>query len=269
MDLLSQHEAFLRAIFDAPDDDTPRLVYADFLQENGEEDRAAFVRYECALAGLAEDDPRRGPVAETVAELVRRRRYPHGPGASAAPDEWPWADGRTVRGFPRPPAPAVIPAEDLADPTRLRETVVRRTPEWYGARTVRVTAPPRLDAALLDALFALPFVRQATELDLGGQERNLPADTTFPTYIHSVLNEFVIEPVVTTAGVEALAQHKGARRLAALDLRNNNLDNDAARALVKSPYLDNLERLQLLEGNRFRGKVWQQVIERFGDDVVG
>ena len=40
MDLLSQHEAFLRAIFDAPDDDTPRLVYADFLQENGEEDRA-------------------------------------------------------------------------------------------------------------------------------------------------------------------------------------------------------------------------------------
>ena len=44
MDLLSQHEAFLRAIFDAPDDDTPRLVYADFLQENGEDDRAELIR---------------------------------------------------------------------------------------------------------------------------------------------------------------------------------------------------------------------------------
>ena len=45
--------------------------------------------------------------------------------------------------------------------------------------------------------------------------------------------------------------------------------DDAARALVKSPYLDTLKRLQLLEGNRLRGKVWQQVIERFGEDVVG
>jgi hypothetical protein len=68
--------------------------------------------------------------------------------------------------------------------------------------------------------------------------------------------------------VEALAQQRGARRIISLDLRHNNLDNDAARALVKSPYLDNLKQLRLLEGNRFRGKVWQQVIERFGD-VVG
>ena len=31
------HDAFLRAILDAPDDDTPRLVYADWLEERGEE----------------------------------------------------------------------------------------------------------------------------------------------------------------------------------------------------------------------------------------
>lgn len=48
MDLLSQHEAFLRAIFDAPDD-TPRLVYADFLQENGDEDRAGLIRAQCEI----------------------------------------------------------------------------------------------------------------------------------------------------------------------------------------------------------------------------
>src|SRR5262249_43368792 len=51
MDLLTQHEAFLRAIFDAPEDDTPRLVYADFLEENGEGNRAELIRLQCELAG--------------------------------------------------------------------------------------------------------------------------------------------------------------------------------------------------------------------------
>jgi hypothetical protein len=59
------------------------------------------------------------------------------------------------------------------------------------------------------------------------------------------------------------------RRVTELDLTDNDLDNDAARAIVRSPYLDNLKRLNLLAGNRFRGRVWQQVIARFGEDVVG
>jgi uncharacterized protein (TIGR02996 family) len=37
-------DAFLDAIFDNPDDDTPRLVYADWLQEHGQEDYAQFIR---------------------------------------------------------------------------------------------------------------------------------------------------------------------------------------------------------------------------------
>ena len=40
MDHLAEHEAFLRAIYDTPDDDTPRLIYADFLEERGEPERA-------------------------------------------------------------------------------------------------------------------------------------------------------------------------------------------------------------------------------------
>ncbi len=37
-------DALLDAIFDNPDDDTPRLVYADWLQEHGHEDCAEFIR---------------------------------------------------------------------------------------------------------------------------------------------------------------------------------------------------------------------------------
>jgi uncharacterized protein (TIGR02996 family) len=43
-------DAFLDAIFDHPDDDTPRLVYADWLQEHGQENYARFIRLQCAAA---------------------------------------------------------------------------------------------------------------------------------------------------------------------------------------------------------------------------
>lgn len=45
--------AFLAAIIADPDDDTARLVAADFLEENGDADRAAFIRIQVELARLA------------------------------------------------------------------------------------------------------------------------------------------------------------------------------------------------------------------------
>lgn len=47
---MSERSAFLAAIIANPDDDTVRLVYADWLQEQGEEDRAEFVRVQVEIA---------------------------------------------------------------------------------------------------------------------------------------------------------------------------------------------------------------------------
>jgi uncharacterized protein (TIGR02996 family) len=44
--------AFLAAIIAEPDEDTPRLVAADFLEENGDPERAAFIRAQVGLAVL-------------------------------------------------------------------------------------------------------------------------------------------------------------------------------------------------------------------------
>jgi uncharacterized protein (TIGR02996 family) len=41
---MTDGEALRRAIVADPDDDTPRLIYADWLDENGQPDRAAFIR---------------------------------------------------------------------------------------------------------------------------------------------------------------------------------------------------------------------------------
>jgi uncharacterized protein (TIGR02996 family) len=47
---MNHDEAFLQAIIDHPDDDAPRLVYADWLEEHGDADRAEFIRVQCRLA---------------------------------------------------------------------------------------------------------------------------------------------------------------------------------------------------------------------------
>ena len=51
------HDAFLKAIIANPDDDLPRLVYADYLDETSAADRAEFIRVQCQLAKLEEHEP--------------------------------------------------------------------------------------------------------------------------------------------------------------------------------------------------------------------
>ncbi len=52
-----QQPQLLQAIVENPEDDTPRLVYADWLEENGDPERAEFIRVQCDLARLPRHDP--------------------------------------------------------------------------------------------------------------------------------------------------------------------------------------------------------------------
>jgi uncharacterized protein (TIGR02996 family) len=63
---MTDHDALLRAICDHPDEDTPRLVFADFLEEQNQPDRAAFIRAQVELA--------RTPEWEPFAAFCRHRR---------------------------------------------------------------------------------------------------------------------------------------------------------------------------------------------------
>jgi uncharacterized protein (TIGR02996 family) len=56
---MGAEHGFLDAIWESPDDDVPRLVYADWLEEQGNP-RGQFMRIQCALArGDLEEDRRR------------------------------------------------------------------------------------------------------------------------------------------------------------------------------------------------------------------
>ena len=86
---MSDEDALLAAINANPDDDTPRLVYADWLDENGQPEWAEFIRLQC---GVGLDDTLRSRATELE---VRHRSdwlqwFPQRAGA-----EWEFR-----RGFP-------------------------------------------------------------------------------------------------------------------------------------------------------------------------
>lgn len=47
---MTDQEALLASILSSPHDDTPRLIYADWCEENGDAERAEFIRYQIDLA---------------------------------------------------------------------------------------------------------------------------------------------------------------------------------------------------------------------------
>jgi uncharacterized protein (TIGR02996 family) len=50
--MTADERALIQAIIANPDDDLPRLVYADWLDDHGRPERAKYIRVECELAGL-------------------------------------------------------------------------------------------------------------------------------------------------------------------------------------------------------------------------
>jgi uncharacterized protein (TIGR02996 family) len=75
---MTVHTGLLASVIDHPDDDCPRLVYADFLDEQGSEANAAraeFIRLQIERARFPKNDPRQ-------AEWLTREK--------ALSDRWAW-----------------------------------------------------------------------------------------------------------------------------------------------------------------------------------
>ena len=72
---MTDHEAFLFAIIERPQDDLLRLVFADFLEESGEVDRAEFIRLQIELARLEPDSPDWTPQKLRCEELLREHDW--------------------------------------------------------------------------------------------------------------------------------------------------------------------------------------------------
>lgn len=67
--------AFLQSARERPEEDTPRLVLADFLEEHGDPDRAEFIRLQCRLAPGTPplEGPKRQEMEDRCERLLDRR----------------------------------------------------------------------------------------------------------------------------------------------------------------------------------------------------
>lgn len=66
---MTHAEPFLQAIIEAPDDDAPRLIYADWLEDRGDP-RGTFIRVQCMLATLPDDHPSRPELEDEERDLL-------------------------------------------------------------------------------------------------------------------------------------------------------------------------------------------------------
>jgi uncharacterized protein (TIGR02996 family) len=89
---MSLQRAFLDAILDAPDDDAPRLIYADWLEDNGEPEQAEFIRAQIRLARLPPDAPGRAALA--AREQALRQEHGRRWAEPLRGLDWGWRFGR-------------------------------------------------------------------------------------------------------------------------------------------------------------------------------
>jgi uncharacterized protein (TIGR02996 family) len=72
-------EDLLKNVIAEPDDDSPRLAYADAIERSGADDRAEFIRLQCSLERMEPDHPAREDARKRERDLLQQ----HG---------WEWAE---------------------------------------------------------------------------------------------------------------------------------------------------------------------------------
>jgi uncharacterized protein (TIGR02996 family) len=262
---MTEEETFLAAILAQPDDDTVRLVYADWLTEHGDADRGEFIRVEVELARTPPDsigaERRRSYLFGRRAELLKRHRA-----AWLAPFA-PYArESSFERGFVQAlEVSASVFAEHagrwaaLTPLTRVKITTCR---EWDpGAGR---------NASYAARLFTSPHLSSLVELDLE-RAQLYPADLA-PLARHPDLSRLRVLTVawnpIGDAGAAVLANMPQLSGLEELDLRTNSIKVAGARALAASPHLGRLKELQLFRDS-IDESTWELLRERFGGALVG
>ena len=223
--------AFFRAIEAQPDDDTPRLVYADWLDENATSDadraRAEFIRVQCELARDPMGD-RKTALAARAYELLNEYREQW---SSAYPFPLARHHGY-VRGFILPDLPA-------ADFAKHGEALAAVTP----LNVVRLRKARR---AMADVA-ACPALRHVRSLYLEGnalRNQHLPALLDSP-HLTNVRVLALGNNSIGIAGCETLAETAALPALRVLTLRGNPIKGGGLEALAGAPRFANLVGLHV------------------------
>jgi uncharacterized protein (TIGR02996 family) len=199
--------ALLRACKEEPDDDGPRLVLADWLEDHGQTERAEFVRVQVELRRLEPSDPRLAPLTRLQDELLQRHRK-----------EWSIPFGRKGVAFHRGLLCCFGQAGRLLNPKLARPSTAAA---WAWVEILHLHGVSEKDAG---AVASCPL------LDSVG-------------FLAVSVVEFAPESAARLAGTLTHSPHLSGLRH--LSLGQCRLGGEGLRLLTTSPYLGNLTTLGL------------------------
>jgi uncharacterized protein (TIGR02996 family) len=216
---MMDERVFLQAIHDSPDDPAHRLVFADWLEENGDPGRAEYVRVEVKLARLF-DRELEGALLHAYSEYLYAAHGDRLDTAIAA--RYGKAASRSDFGVPdcvhiENPEVAAGDEAALAPPLR-RLTVVPRghgtallsRPELAGVSALEVRG---IEPAEFDALLARPLPR-LRELNLTYPRLDhVRAGRLFDAPVMQQLTELALSGPGYVAGLFTYPRPKSLRRL--------------------------------------------------------
>lgn len=278
-------QPLLDAIRAQPDEDGPRLVYADWLTEQSDP-YGEFIHVQCALERAPWWDDKVGPLQLRAAELLNDHRAEWEPKLTT-PGRFGWAFSR---GFPsRVEAPAtdlVAAAAELIETVPTIKTAVALRFDVHPELFLSSPLLPRLNAVSLHYLPQPPPTREVVlrvllddprfqhvrrlcisytylnlveweaiagsallprleVLDMGLGNATDESLETLMRAESSLRSLSVANCRVGTAGARAIANTSHANRLEDLDLSWNRVGVKGARVLAESDHLGRLQHLDL------------------------
>jgi uncharacterized protein (TIGR02996 family) len=204
--------AFVEAICENPADDAVRLVFADWLDDHGEPERAEFIRVQVELAGLPPDSPRRDQFEPRERALLAEHRTA-------------WL--AEVPSFAR---------KDAVFRRGFVEKITTKASQFVkGAKALFKTAPVR--GAWLT--YRAPW--GTTEIP----DPALAACEELQRLVSLRVGGYLGSSYIGNQGVQTLVASPHLAKLETLDLSENRITAVAVQALAASPHLANLKSLNL------------------------
>jgi len=247
---------FLDMIRESPHDDTPRLVFADFLEENNDAERAEFIRVQCELARPKVKRSRRQALKLREAELLNAHRLDW---LKPLPD-WARRKAKFERGFINEINTTALrfmrdveKAFEIEPIHQARIRNVQRKLVPKLAECEHLSALTRLSLASQDLgthiipLFESPHFPRSIELNLtSNQLTNESFQFWLQAPLHDRLQSLSLgHNPITSASVIDLCELPGLTKLKSLNLRSIALDSSGITAIAQNPRFAQLEELIL------------------------
>jgi uncharacterized protein (TIGR02996 family) len=284
---MNEKDAFLQAIIDAPDDDTPRLVYSDWLDDHDDPARAEFIRVQCSLDKMGSEDPRRLALQQRENELLGQYGWVWAEEFGRCISEWVYRRGfiERVTMCLETSVDQILAVLQKAPIRHIRETsqfcdfsgVVAALPHLERLTGLEFWGLYAFEDALLEKILASPHLSSLRTLILyHDRNGNLADEQVLVKAMSSPhranLEELAVNVDGTWRGpsrkiLNAVAESPYLRKLRKLNLTNAGdegnqpaMDLKTTRALGKSPNLASLEELDMGQTS-FPIKAWDEVLK--------